>query len=113
MLRNRLAAWYRPFVYLGHNPLTLAGAILTTSSAFTLVGFWIVELAQGHRVHPYTGIIFFLILPGIFVFGLVLIPLGIWLRWTKLRKVGELPQSYPTVDLAQPGLRRGAPCSGA
>jgi nitrate/TMAO reductase-like tetraheme cytochrome c subunit len=104
---ERLAHWYRPLFFLGHNPLTLAGAILTTSSAITLLAFWVFEIVRGGPVHPYTGIVFFLILPGFFVAGLVLIPLGVWWRRRGLRAKGELPSQYPQVDLHNPLLRRG------
>ncbi len=105
---ERLGHWFRPIFFLGHNPLTLLGTVLTTSSAFTLVGFWLLELLRGGSVQPYTGIIFFLILPGVFVLGLLLIPLGVWLRRRKLLAKGELPESYPQVDLSEPMVRRGA-----
>lgn len=106
-MSNRLSHWYRPFFFLSHNTITLAGAVLTTSSAFTLLAFWVVEILRGGPIHPYTGIVFFLILPGFFVAGLVLIPLGVLLRRRKLRAKGELPVEYPQVDLRDPVLRRG------
>lgn len=107
MVRDRLSGILRPFFYLSHNSITLAGAIITTSSAFTLLGFWLFEIFISGHVHPYAGIVFFLILPGVFVFGLVLIPLGVWLQRRKLRGRGELPAEYPKVDLRDPDLRRG------
>ena len=78
-LRNQLGQWLRPAVYLGHNLVTLAGAVLTTSSAFTLLAFWALLIVQGGAVRPYTGIIFFLILPGFFAAGLHHIPVGVFL----------------------------------
>jgi NapC/NirT cytochrome c family, N-terminal region len=107
-LREQLAQWFRPAVFLGHNAITLIGAVLTTSSAFTLLFFWGVLIVQGGPIHPYTGIIFFLILPGFFVVGLVLMPLGVARRRYKLNKAGLLPTVYPKIDLRQPLLRRGA-----
>lgn len=96
----------RTAVYLGQNRLTEAGVVLTTSAAVTLIAFWIYLIVQARPVHPYTGIVFFLILPGVFLLGLVLIPIGIWLRFRKLRAKGELPAEYPKVDLRSPFLRR-------
>jgi NapC/NirT cytochrome c family, N-terminal region len=107
-LREQLALWLRPAFFLGHNVLTLAGAVLTTSSALTLLTFWVLLIIQGGRVHPYTGIVFFLILPGVFVAGLVLMPLGVVWRRYNLRKQGVLPTVYPKIDLRQPLLRRAA-----
>ena len=103
----------RTAVYLGQNRLTEAGVVLTTSAAVTLIAFWIYLIVQARPVHPYTGIVFFLILPGIFVLGLVLIPIGIWQRFRKLRAKGELPAEYPKVDLRSPFLRRAVVLVGA
>jgi hypothetical protein len=50
----------------------------------------------------YVGILIFLILPGIYLFGLLLIPIGMWLRRHSLRGRGELPSDYPAIDLACP-----------
>ena len=103
----------RTAVYLGQNRLTEAGVVLTTSAAVTLIAFWIYLIVQARPVHPYTGIVFFLILPGVFVLGLVLIPIGIWQRFRKLRAKGELPAEYPKVDLRSPFLRRAVVLVGA
>ncbi|MGA8222396.1 MAG: NapC/NirT family cytochrome c [Candidatus Acidiferrales bacterium] len=104
--RERVASLFRPAVYLGRNTLTLTGAVLTTSSALTLVAFWIFNILMARSVDPYLGIIFFLILPGIFVIGLVLIPIGEILQRRRLIAAGELPAVYPKVDLSEPLLRR-------
>jgi len=104
--KERLSVWARPLAFLGHNGITLTGAVLTTSSALTLITFWAFEMVQRGSMHPYAGIILFLILPGVFVFGLLLMPLGIWVRRAKLRKAGALPAEYPKVDLGHPILRR-------
>ena len=106
-LRERAARWFRPAVYLAHNPLTLSGAVLTSSSAVIMISFWAYEFIVGRPLHPYAGIIIFLILPGVFVFGLVLIPLGAWWRRRRLRAAGKLPDVYPRIDFREPVLRRG------
>lgn len=103
---ERTKLWFRPAAYLGRNPLSLAGAILTTSSAFTLIAFWLFDIIGGGTLHPYAGVIFFLILPGIFVLGLVLMPLGALLHRYQLRKAGNLPGTYPKVDLSVADIRR-------
>ena len=103
---TRIGRWLRPAFYLGENPLSLAGAILTTSAGLTLVAFWAYLILKGGPVHPYTGIVFFLILPGIFLLGLLLMPVGGLLRRRKLRREGKLTQPYPAIDLRRPMLRR-------
>jgi nitrate/TMAO reductase-like tetraheme cytochrome c subunit len=103
---KKLRDWIRPAFYLGRNPVSAVGAVLTTSSALTLIAFWIFELLQAKPVHPYAGIVFFLILPGVFVAGLLLMPVGgLWRRLALLR-AGKLPREYPKIDLRQPILRR-------
>ncbi|HEV8269407.1 MAG TPA: NapC/NirT family cytochrome c, partial [Thermoanaerobaculia bacterium] len=104
---NRIKDWLRPAFYLGHNGITLTGAVLTTSSALTLLWFWAFEILRGGPIHPYTGIVFYLTLPGIFALGLVLMPLGVLWRRRKLRKQGTLPATFPQIDFSHPILRRG------
>jgi nitrate/TMAO reductase-like tetraheme cytochrome c subunit len=105
---DTLARWTRPLFFLGHNPLTLVGAVVTTSAAVTMVGFWIVEATSGAPVHPYAGIVLFLVLPAIFLLGLVMIPAGVWWRRRALRRRGDLPKTYPRVHLGNVVLRRTA-----
>jgi nitrate/TMAO reductase-like tetraheme cytochrome c subunit len=91
---------------LGNNWLTLAGAALTTSSAFVLVWFWFMELTDHRQVHPYAGILLFLILPGLFLVGLVLIPLGILRVQRNAKRAGQAPLPLQAVDFKHPGVRR-------
>ncbi len=97
----------RSLFFLGRNPLTLAGAILTTTSALLMIALWIHETGTHGHMNPYIGIIGFLILPMIFVGGLLLMPLGIWWRRRKLKKAGELPTEYPAIRLNDPHLQKG------
>jgi hypothetical protein len=78
--------------------------MLTSASALTLCTFYTTEFF-GVRISPYTGIIAFLILPGVFVLGLVLIPLGIGLKFHREKLEGRLPTEYPQIDLADAKLR--------
>jgi hypothetical protein len=91
---------------LGNNWMTLAGAALTTSSAFVLVWFWFMELTSPRAIHPYAGILLFLILPAIFLVGLAMIPLGIIRLRRKRRLAGEAPETLHAVDFKQPAVRR-------
>jgi len=106
-MRETIRAWARFLYFLGQNPITLAGAVLTTSGAATLIAFWVYDFLLSGPPHPYIGILIFLILPGIFVLGLLLIPIGILLRRRALLRRGELREVYPAIDLRQPMVRRG------
>src|SRR5579864_7910008 len=105
-LQERIQDWSQPIYFLGQNPITLTGAVLTTSAALTTIAFWFYDIFLPGPPHPYIGILVFLILPGIFVLGLLLIPLGIWLRRRTLREAGTLPQIYPAINLQLPVVRR-------
>lgn len=91
--------------HLGDNWLSLLGAALTTASALTLLWFWLLEITSSRHVHAYAGILLFLILPALFVIGLLLIPLGIFFRRRKLKREGRLLAEYPEVDLRGPAIR--------
>lgn len=99
--------WLRPFFYFGNNPVTLIGSGLTTAAAITLVFYWIANLMTGRLENPYLGLIFFLGLPGLFVLGLVLIPIGMWRRRRVLLRAGPLPATYPEIHLGDPLFRHG------
>jgi hypothetical protein len=89
-------------------PIGLVGTAITTATAilfFTLFG---VE-SLGYRGGPYLGIITFLVLPGFFVLGLALIPLGIALERRRARRAaarGEAPEAFPVIDLNNDHTRR-------
>ena len=105
--QNTIKDWARLIYYLSQNTISLIGVVVTTSSAITLIGFWIFDLILPGPPHPYIGILLFLILPAFFLFGLILIPIGIFFRRRRLRAAGELPAIYPKIDLNTPQVRSG------
>jgi hypothetical protein len=83
------------------NTVSIAGAMLATVTALVFLAFLVADVT-GFTTHanPYLGIIFFIVLPSIFVLGLAVIPLGIWLE--RRRRMRGLPPSllqWPRVDL--------------
>ena len=107
-LPSRVPQWLRPVAYLSYNLFTMTGAVLAVSSAITVVGFWIYDFTTGSAINPYIGVIFILILPGIFVIGLAMIPVGVFWYRRKLRIAGKLPSEYPKVDFSRPLFREAA-----
>jgi len=105
-LRERIRDWAQPIYFLGQNPISLTGAVITTSTALTTIAFWFYEIFLPGPTHPYIGLLVYLTLPGVFVLGLLLIPLGIWLRRRSLQGSGTLPGIYPAIDLGLPVVRR-------
>lgn len=88
------------------SPISIVGAALTTISAVVFLVVFLADLFGLHS-NPYIGILFFLILPAIFLAGLLLIPLGIW-RERRRRRAGKPPSElhWPRIDLNDPGTRR-------
>jgi len=97
--QNTVRDWTRLIYFFSQNTLSLIGVALTTGSAITLIAFWIYDFILPGPPHPYIGLLIFLTLPAIFIFGLLLIPAGIYLRRRKLQRAGELPSVYREIDL--------------
>jgi nitrate/TMAO reductase-like tetraheme cytochrome c subunit len=103
---ERIRDLIRMAFQLGNNWITLSGAALTTSSAFVLIWFWFMEVTAPRTVHPYMGILLFIIFPALFLAGLVLIPIGIFRMRRQRRLSGEAPLPLQAVDFKHPGVRR-------
>jgi nitrate/TMAO reductase-like tetraheme cytochrome c subunit len=99
--------WVRPALFFGNNPISLAGGAITTASAATMFSYWLLEIFGRVSQNPYLGLIFFFILPALFVLGLILIPIGMYVRRKKLRRAGAIPAIYPRIDLNDPIFRHG------
>src|SRR5262249_12198908 len=92
----------RQDVRLIRSPLSVVGMVLTTIAAAVFLVVFLADLF-GLHTNPYLGILFFLILPSVFLFGLALIPLGAW-RERRPRLAGK-PLSemrWPRIDLNDP-----------
>jgi hypothetical protein len=64
------------FAALTRHPLSLAGTAIATAAAILFLTFFTLDIF-GLHAHPYFGILAYLIVPALFVFGLVLIPIGL------------------------------------
>ena len=86
-------------VRLIRSPVSVAGMVLTTASAVLFLVVFLADLF-GLHTNPYIGIVFFLVLPALFLVGLVLIPLGAWIE-RRRREAGLAPSlaHWPRVDL--------------
>jgi len=98
------------FFNYANNIISIMGIVFTTISALLIIVFIIAE-SFGAVHNPYTAMIAFVALPGIFVLALLLIPIGmLWHRRQMLRE-GTLETqlaTYPTLDFNRPDLRRTA-----
>ena len=64
--------------------VTMAGALVSTVAACT----WLLTLpsqVRGHASNPYIGILTFVVLPIAFAFGMILMPIGMWLSRRAIR----------------------------
>jgi nitrate/TMAO reductase-like tetraheme cytochrome c subunit len=100
-------SWVRPALFFGNNPISLAGGAITSASGVTMIGYWLVEFFGRPNDNPYLGIIFFLLLPALFVAGLLLIPIGVFLRRRTLQKAGQIPAEFPKIDFNDRIFRHG------
>jgi NapC/NirT cytochrome c family, N-terminal region len=86
------------------HPLSLAGVIVATASAVALVALTIADILGLFR-NPYAGLVIFVVLPALFVAGLLLIPFGIWLRRRAARRDPSRSDDWPVIDLRQRRVR--------
>jgi hypothetical protein len=82
------------------NPISLIGVAVTTAASIVFFALLALELA-GQIRNPYFGLLLFVAVPAVFLFGLVLIPIGIWRQHRK----GVSLTEWPVVDLGLPRTR--------
>jgi hypothetical protein len=91
------------------NVISLIGTALTTVSAFLFVLLFAISLVSEHGGGPYLGILSFLVLPGLFVLGLILVAVGIHRQRGRRRAAqarGEAaPAPFPVLDFNRSGTR--------
>lgn len=111
-MADRGRRWLGALVTLfGRNWITLFGAALAAASGLLIVGFLILGMLQ-LTDSPYLGIMALLILPAVFVGGLLLIPVGAWWEHYRERKSGKRHEEsagpFPVINLNNPHTRRVA-----
>ncbi len=87
--------------------LGLLGALLTTVSGVLLLTLLGLSLA-GFEGGPYFGLLAFMLLPGLFVLGLLLIPAGAWLERRRVARGGAPRPALPVLDFNAAPTRRKA-----
>ncbi len=93
---------------LTRNPITVAGSVLATGAAIVMITLFGLELS-GQSGGPYTGILVYLVLPGLFVAGLLAIPAGLWWerrRWRRAQRLGREAPRFPVLDFNRDAVRR-------
>jgi nitrate/TMAO reductase-like tetraheme cytochrome c subunit len=101
-----MAEWLkhnRLVLLIRSNLISRAGAILTTFSFLTMVSFFLLEVF-GLLTGAYIGLVTFMILPGFFIAGLVMIPVGLFVYRKHLTKRIELVREKPLSLLRSVGF---------
>ena len=95
------------FASITHNAISLIGTALALASLVLILSLFTMQ-QFGFEGGPYLGILTYLILPMIFVLGLILIPVGVVLWRRKMRRMpgGEGTPLLPVFDLNVPHTRR-------
>src|SRR5215203_1672407 len=79
------------------------GVALTTASALLFFVLVALELSDALQ-NPYAGIVVFMLVPALFVVGLLLIPIGLARERRRAAVSGEAV--WPVLDLGNPNARR-------
>lgn len=90
------------------HPVGLLGAILATVSAILILALFAAGLA-GYEGGPYVGVVAYSVFPALFVGGLLMIPLGLWLERRRLLRLAATGAEEPPlwkIDLNDPHHRR-------
>ena len=89
------------------NWTSLAGGLIALISLFMILFLFIIT-AVFEQQGAYLGLVVFILLPGILVMGLILIPIGMWLKSRRERRTGAGEPGWPRVDLNDPHHRNAA-----
>ena len=102
---GRVPAQLSPLIHLSNNWISLIGVVVVTTA--TVLWLFLLPTTMRGEIHnPYNGILAFLLLPGLFVLGLLLIPLGIYRQNKGERRRGLYPATFPPLNLKNVEFRR-------
>ncbi|MBI2406789.1 MAG: NapC/NirT family cytochrome c [Gemmatimonadetes bacterium] len=88
------------------NPITLLGVTITTF-CFIVIGFLAINEWLAKDPSPYVGVLAYIIMPGVLLFGVVIAVFGI-LRENRLIRIGKHKERhFPSIDLGNPRHQTG------
>ncbi len=109
MAKQRAGYYAALLTVFGMNYITVLGGMLAGISAFLIIGLLVLQLIDMAE-SPYIGIVAFLILPGLFILGLLIVPAGALWERLKRRKSPQAapaqPPLLPVLDLNKSHTRR-------
>jgi NapC/NirT cytochrome c family, N-terminal region len=104
-MMTKLRRWLSPVVYLSNNWISLIGVVVVTAATVLWMALLPITV-RGGISHPYYGILVYLLLPAVFVTGLILIPVGIYWQRRRQRAAGVYPSDFPPLDYRNRELRK-------
>lgn len=105
VVRTRFTEWFYPILRLSDNWISLIGVVLVTTAVVMWL-FLLPVMLGGVVANPYLGILAFLLLPTAFFAGLVLTPLGGYIRHRQALRSGVEPLRVITFNLHNKSFRR-------
>ena len=91
---------------LYQNYISLAGFVIALTSLISIIFLLILEITE-RADQPYLGILIWILLPGMMLFGLFIVLVGMWFERRRRRKLTpEQIAAYPLLDLSGPRRRR-------
>jgi len=96
------------FAALTRDPVSLTGTALALASLTVILALVLLHVL-GFEGSPYLGILTFLVLPLLFLLGLLLVPVGILRQRRRARRTagqGDAPPLFPVIDLNESGTRK-------
>jgi hypothetical protein len=85
------------------NWITLTGSVITTMAGMSILLYFIID-ALAPSKNPYSSAFFVFALPALFVLGLLIIPVGLWID-RRRRKRAAAGESDPIVEAFEKALR--------
>jgi len=96
------------FPRLAYNWISATGLALAAVTAFLMTFLYVIGIFA-KETNPYLGIFLYMVMPPVLILGLLLIPVGMFRRWLKVRKTGEeFYPAWPYIDLNRKTHRNAA-----
>ena len=82
-----------------YNWLSIIGSTIAIISFFMIIFLLVISTFRGEG-GTYLGLVTYIVLPAFLIAGLILIPIGMWIKRRRMKKGGEKPErEWPRIDL--------------
>jgi hypothetical protein len=88
---------------LVYNRISFVGAVIASLSLLMFIFLFILHTVSDTARVPYAGLVIFVVVPTFLLFGLILIPIGMFFEWRHWKRTGvrSIP-TFPRIDLNNP-----------